>query len=246
MNAGQIVGQIRSNEGVFDVPLLDGFPDDDPRREGTKILPLVNKAYKDLTWEGMKQCYVSKTLQTGTDGKYLREFAYPKNITMVYAVEILDPTNTNKVYSLARTSRNALTIVRSNFQTAGARVPTKYYFGGGFIGFDYTPDKAYTIRILADVLPTELVNRTDVPDSLEDFMHEGLVVGGEYYLSRPMLRRPDMNEYKRQAHNELKDEWENWIKRAKEIWNARSLNTSSSPMVDEYRLMDYVVYWQPR
>lgn len=234
MNAQQMVDAVRDNCQIFlnDSPMTDGFADDLVTPSGTSILSVVNREYRRCTALGFLQCYKTLTLVPGTQ-EYRLDFSF----TYVYEAAITDLNS--RVYELVRTSKIELNQQYLYWRNWGQHRPLRYYFVGSLLGFDYTPDQAYGLTLLADVLPVDMVVETDTPTLLEEALHDSLVDMASYNLASKLIVLQTKGDAQSSAVIRFKylqgvaQEGKDYIKR---VANGRRTGNSRSPMVqDNYR-----------
>lgn len=248
IEASELVARIREEVQIFGIgAIVNGFPSDPPARpETTRILPALNTAYKQMRRWWPVQCYLSIALVSGQDSYTFAETDYSEDGTdytgtpfnFIEEAFLVSPDG-DKIYPLEQTTntqQNNLSPYRKNNRT---RRPFELWVEGDRFGFDATPDAAYTLRLLVDTIPDDLVNSYDKPKRLPYTLHEGLIYGGAVEIARKALASPEAQSFpagRFRRYDELKYIWnspanpDSWMNLAKRLANSRFAHSSKSPV----------------
>lgn len=231
MTADEIVLQVREYIQIFDLePLRDGFTDDVIVRGSTRILPYVNRAYRDLVRKGIYQCWHELVM---TSGK--ANYRLPGTFTLVHQMYMLDPTD-SKTYDLDYTDIPRQSDPTAYFRATRSVRPTSVGFSGNMVFFNFLPDKAYKAYFLADTVPAPLALRADAPTALDAQFHDAIVAGASFYLGRMALNRPNAGQGAFVRFTKIDEEWTNWQKDVLEVQTSRFVPDSRLPLMsDNYR-----------
>lgn len=212
---------------------VSGFDASDasPLIASIPVLYYDNYAYKLLARTGMFKCYRNWALTIGTN-----EYLTPTDVGDIHNMFLTDPD------TLIEYALNPTTFVHDEFNTqqrlTGASQvevrPHKYAIDGNMIQFDKYPDKAYTIRMLCDVLPDPLVNRSDIPSQLSELYHTVIGDGGTYFCAQKGLRQ-DGTQIDMLAFSECRSAWNNGYKEVLNLAKRRSSKRGQITMKDPYR-----------
>lgn len=233
MTAEECVAEIRDNiqATLNDVPIYDGFPDGSrpAGRMLTSILRVLNVAYSKCCQYGFLSCYQNLTLVVGN-----KEFEMDGSYGMIYEVQLIDLNG--RIYVLPEMSKQELNVLRPYHNSFNNGRPLRYYTIGNIFGFDRAPDNAYSLKILADIEPDQLVNRGDVPARLPLVSHHKLCSVASYALGLQLIRLQtnqgaDQSGYARLSG--LKAEAQDATDYLKGLATARSLSTNRVPLVDD-------------
>lgn len=245
LNAREAVDEMRQELGIFGDPFLNGFPDDDDTRQQVALLPALNKAYFEGVWLGIKQCELHVDLEADVDGNYYQRFKIPNTFTLVSLVTLVD-NDYNREYALEPNSLTRIVTERPQILNSPPRRPTEVYWGGGFMGFNYRPDKAYTLKILADVMPSPLVNEDDEITRLETFFHRGIVMGAVSFTGRKMMGMQGYTQFHAMRQKSWDAEWAEWKERIKKTYASRSKDSRFAAYLDEYRMYQGGIVYSKR
>jgi hypothetical protein len=230
MDAEEIVDEIMEEAQMFELDVRPGWSDDSADIQHlTRVLPRPNRVYRDLVREGIHQCYVTKTLETDTI-----EYRVPKEIGFVSGIMVYDG---EEWVELTVTDRDTLKEKSKRWRSVSSGMPTEYWFDSNIYGFDRPPDDTYDIKILADVIPTMMAAREDIPEFLPELQHDVLVSGGVVRLLRMSLNMKSMTEFGLMRFQSHYSEYQDLRKYTREVANGRVLNyTKPIQIHDGYRV----------
>jgi len=230
MNAEEIVLMVRESIQIFDLePLRDGFPEDVVVRPATRILPWVNRAYRDLVRQGIYQCW-HKLILTANQASY----RLSGNFSLVHELYLLDPTDSKK-WDISYEDLPRMTQPNAYWRSLRTGRPTKLGFSGNMVVFDPAPDRAYSVYFLADTVPAPLAARTDVPRALDVQYHDAVVAGASFYLGRAALNRPNAEQGAFMRFTKLDQEWSTWQSDVLELQESRFVPADRKPITPVYR-----------
>lgn len=230
MDAEEIILQIRENVQIFShVPLQDGFSDEILVRDGTRILPFVNRAYTDLVKKGIYQCWHQLIMTVNRPN-----YKLSGNFTLVHDWYIKDADGVGtRTYDLIPEEITRREGEQYSRVTMTGR-PERFAFSGNTVFFDKLPDYAYRVYFLADTIPALMTARTDTPTALDAQLHYALVAGGSYYIGRAALNKPGALQGHYIRFSELKAEWDKWQKDVMEVTESRVVAASVGPMTNKF------------
>lgn len=221
-------------------PLIDGYANaPSPRAETTRILPSLNAAYEEMIRAFHPTCYFTKALTAGQATYRIPETDYTEGnvdyvgipFGFIEEAFLVHPTN-GQILPLDITSNemeNDFSPWRNNNRN---RRPFSIWISGDRIGFDATPDLAYTLRMLVDYVPAKLELSTDKPKRLPYSLQRGLSYGAAVKVARKALAMPSGDSVVQgrfMRYGELKSEWNEALKLAKQMANSRFVNESITP-----------------
>lgn len=234
MTAEEIVRHAQNGLWFVQGPnYVSGFDSSDysPLIASVPVLYYCNHAYKLMAKTGMFKCYRNWTLTIGTN-----EYLTPVDVGDIHNMFLTD-ADTGIEYKLTQTTFVHDEFISPQRMTGTNQIqvrPKMYAIDGNMIQFDKYPDKAYTVRMLCDVLPDILASRTDTPSQLSELYHTVIGDGGTYFCAQKGLRA-EGTQIDMLSFSECRSAWNNGYKEVLDLRKRRGSKRGKLTVYDPYR-----------